>query len=172
MSRIAALTDDQVPAAAEPLLKAVKAKMGKVPNAIRTLANSPAVLGGYLQLSGALAGGTLSAAQRESIALATGQSNECSYCLSAHTLAGKGAGLSNEQIQDARQGINNPVASLAKQLVAKHGLISDSDLAQARANGLTEAQIVEVIGGVALNTLTNYLNHAAATEIDFPVVAV
>ncbi|GAB3252470.1 carboxymuconolactone decarboxylase family protein [Chitinimonas naiadis] len=172
MPRIPALTNEQAPAAAQPLLAAVKAKMGKVPNAMRTLANAPAVLNGYLQLSAALSAGSLSAAERESIALATGQSNECSYCLSAHTLAGKAAGLSAAQIQAAREGEDNPVALLAKQIVGSHGRISDSELAQARSNGLSDAQIVEVIGAVALNTLTNYLNHVAETEIDFPVITV
>jgi alkylhydroperoxidase family enzyme len=44
-------------------------------------------------------------------------------------------------------------------------------LAQARKAGITDAEIVEIIGHVALNVFTNYLNNVSDTEIDFPVVA-
>ena len=40
-----------------------------------------------------------------------------------------------------------------------------------RAAGYSDAQIVEIVMHVALNTWTNYLNEVAGTEIDFPAVA-
>src|SRR5262245_25294309 len=70
---------------ARELLGIVKGKLGLVPNMTRAMANAPAVLDGYLQLSGALAKGTLPAKVREQIALAVAQANGCDYCLAAHT---------------------------------------------------------------------------------------
>lgn len=172
MTRIATLTADQTPAAAQPLLDAVKAKMGKVPNLFRTMAHSPAALAGYLQFAGALGNGVLTAAERETVSLAVGQANACSYCLSAHTLGAKAAGLAPEAIAAARNGQDSAIAALARKITLERGQLSDDDVASARAQGLSDAQIIEVIAIVALNTFTNYVNHIAATEIDFPVVAV
>lgn len=172
MPRIAPLTPEQTPAAAQPMLDAVKAKMGKVPNLFRTMAHAPAALSAYLQFSGALSHGVLTAAEREIVALAVGQANACGYCLSAHTLGGKAAGLSPEAIAAARAGQGSAIATFAQKVVQARGLLSDDDVATARAMGLSDAQIVEVVAGVALQTFTNYLNHIAATDIDFPVVQV
>jgi uncharacterized peroxidase-related enzyme len=172
MSRITALSHDQAPAAALPLLDGAKAKLGMVPNLFRTLAHSPATLGAYFQFSEALSHGVLTAPEREVIALAVGQANQCGYCLSAHTLIGKGAGLSAEAIRAARDGNGSTIAALAQKITVTRGQLNDADIATARATGLSDAQIIEVIAHVALNTLTNYVNHIAATVIDFPVVSI
>ncbi|MEB5091642.1 carboxymuconolactone decarboxylase family protein, partial [Pseudomonas aeruginosa] len=104
MTQIAPLTIDTADAATAATLKAVKAKLGMVPNLFATLAHAPAALNGYLGLSETLGTGRLNASQREIVALAAGQANRCQYCLSAHTLIGKGAGLSAEAIAAARTG--------------------------------------------------------------------
>jgi alkylhydroperoxidase family enzyme len=51
-------------------------------------------------------------------------------------------------------------------------VLIDSDIEEARTSGVDDGLIIEVIANVALNTLTNYTNHIAATEVDFPVVQV
>ena len=148
-----------------------------VPNLFKTFAQSPSVLTGYLGLNDALTHGVLTAQQREIIALAVAQANECHYCLSAHSLMGKGAGLSPDSIRKARQGaaeskIDNAVAVFALRVVELRGKVSDADLASARDAGLTDAHIVEVIANVVINILTNYTNNVAQTDIDFPKVDV
>lgn len=172
MSRIPALTLDQAPAASLPLLEGVKKSMGIVPNVFKTLAHSPAALGSYLQFSQAFGKNSLSAVERESIALATSQVNECEYCLAAHTLFGGKAGLSAEAIRSARDGELSAYTVLARQVVSTHGRVSDEHLAAARAAGLTDAKIIEVVMQVALLTITNYVNNVAATDVDFPAVDV
>ena len=124
-----------------------------------------------------LAAGRLTSAQRESIALAVGQANACQYCLSAHTLLGKGAGLSPSDIELARTGrgatrLDAALAALARQLTEERGLLALSDLETYRQAGVDEGLMLEVVAAVALNTLTNYTNHIAGTEVDFPVVTV
>ena len=171
MPRINSLTIEQAAPAAQKLLQDTKAKLGMVPNLFKTLAHSPAALSGYLQLNQALSEGALSATQRETISLAAAQFNGCGYCLSAHTLMGKGAGLSPEAIADARKGAADPVAILTHQVLQSRGNISNEELAAARAAGLDDAKITEVVSAVALNVLTNYFNNLAATDIDFPQVA-
>lgn len=175
MSRINTMPVADLAPETKATLDAVKAKIGMVPNLYATFARSPAVLNGFLAISDALSKGALSPRQREIVALATAQANKCHYCLSAHTLLGKGAGLSPEAINAARQGKadnaqDNAIATLAVRLVETRGKVSDADIAAARLAGLDDGRIVEVIAHVSLNTLTNFTNNVAETEIDFPVV--
>ncbi len=119
----------------------------------------------------------MSAAQRELIALAVGQTSACQYCLSAHTLIGKGAGLSEAAIHAARSGTaDNPkdkaLVELANKIVRQRGVLPDADLAEAAAAGADHGLVIEVTANVALNVLTNYTNHIAGTDVDFPVVPV
>ncbi len=177
MSRIDIVKHEQATGDLVSTLNGIKSKLGVVPNLFATFANSPAVLNGYLAFSEALNGGELNARQREIIALAIGQANSCQYCLSAHTLIGKGAGLTAEAISNARSGhaedpLTDALAKLAVTIVESRGQLNDAALQSARQVGVTDSLIIEIIGLVALNTLTNYTNHIAQTEIDFPVVEI
>ena len=166
------------PAASQPLLQAVKKQFGNVPNLFRLVGNSPAALEGYLALNAALGKGTLTAATRERIALAVAEINGCGYCLSAHSYIGKNlAKLSDSEIAANRGGgSEDPRADaavrFATRLVTARGHVSDDDLGAVRAAGYDDAQLLEIVLHVALNTLTNYVNDVAKTEIDLPVVAV
>ena len=178
MSRIKTIPSiEAAPAAAQPLLEGVQKQIGSVPNLFRVIANSPAALEGYLSLNGALGKGTLDARTRERIALAVAELNACGYCLSAHTYLGKNlAKLDDAEIAANRAGTSNdPKADAALRFAAKvvreRGHVSDADVAAVKAAGFDEAQIVEIVLHVALNTLTNYVNQVAKTSVDFPMVA-
>ena len=168
---------ESAPAASQALLHAVKKMLGSVPNLFRLVANSPAALEGYLSLSGALGKGELPAATRERIALAVAEVNGCGYCLSAHSYLGKHvAKLDDAEIEANRDGTSHdPLADaavrFAVQVTQQRGHVSDAELAAVRAAGYSEAQVIEIVQHVALNTWTNYINSVANTEIDFPVVS-
>lgn len=172
-----AATIADAPVAAQPLLQAVQGQLGVVPNLFRLVANSPAALEGYLNLSGALGKGTLPAATRERIALAVAEANRCGYCLSAHTYLGKNlAGLSESEMIANRKGSSedamaSAAVTFAAQVVSKRGHVGTDAVAAVKAAGYSDAQIVEIVLHVALNTWTNYINSVAGTEIDFPEIA-
>jgi uncharacterized peroxidase-related enzyme len=175
MSRILIPASIQAaPIAAQPQLEAVNKQLGVVPNLFRVVANSPSALEGYLGMSGALAKGSLPAQTRERIALAVAQVNGCNYCLSAHAYLGKNlAKLSDAEIAANRQGSSlDPKAEaavrFAVKVVRERGHVSDADVQAVRMAGYDDAQIVEIVQHVALNTWTNYINEVAKTEIDFP----
>ncbi len=175
MSRISALDPATATGKAGDLLQAVKAKIGAVPNLYRVAAQAPAAFEGLLDLSDALGHGVLPARTREALALTVGEANACDYCLSAHTYLGKAAGLSPADVAAARRGeAADPrlgaTLAFARRLVAERGRVTPADVAAARAAGLDDAALVEVVAHVALNVFTNYLNHVAETDIDFPVV--
>ena len=176
MTYIAPLDNAAADTAIAATLAAVKAKIGMVPNLYATLAKAPAALNGLLGLNANLAAGKLTAAEREIVALATSQANQCHYCISAHTLLGKGAGLSVEATLQARNGVGaNPrhgaIAAFSKALVDTRGSVDTVLLNGFKVAGLSEADLLEVVLNVAAVTLTNYSNNVARTDIDFPVVA-
>jgi uncharacterized peroxidase-related enzyme len=151
-------------------------QLGGIPNMARAMANSPALLEGYMALSGALGKGRLRTAVREQIALTVSQSNGCSYCLSAHSyLADRVAHLNAATIAGARRAESaDPkiaaILRLASAINDTRGSLGEGLLDEARAAGLSDGEIAETIGNVALNVLTNYFNKVAEVEIDFPVV--
>jgi len=177
MSRIStAATIEAAPVNSRSLLEAVKKQLGLVPNIFRMVASSPAALEGYVSLLGALGKGELPAATHERIALAVAELNGCDYCLSAHTYLGKNvAKLTDGEMTANRSGASNDVKAdaavrFASKVLRQRGHVSDDELRAVRAAGYTDAQIVEIVQHVALNTWTNYVNNVAKTEIDFPVV--
>ena len=170
-------TINDAPAASQPLLEAVKKQLGVVPNLFRLVSTSPAALQGYLGLSGALSKGALPAATRERIALVVAEINGCDYCLSAHSYLGKNlAKLDDAEIAANRNGASNdPKADAAVRFAAKvvreRGHVSEDDVRAVKLAGYDDAQAIEIVLHVALNTWTNYLNEVAKTDIDFPVVS-
>lgn len=101
------------------------------------------------------------------------QINECDYCLAAHSMMAQGIGLGKADVLDARHGKasdsrTDAILKFAAKLVVDRGHAADSDVDGLRTAGLTDGEIGEVIANVALNIFTNYFNHVADTEVDFP----
>ena len=177
MPRIAPVISPNIDYHVAGTLTQLKGSLGKIPNALATLGNAPVALDGYLSLSKALSRGRLSARQREILALAAGQENQCQYCLSAHTASAKAVGVSEADALKARGGegedpFESALASFAKKIIHQRGHVADEDIENARKAGIDDGLMMEVIANIALNTLTNYANELACTEIDFPVVEV
>ena len=175
MSRLTIPTRESAPAASQSALTAVNQQLGVVPNLFRLIGQSPAALQGYLGFSGAL-NAALDARTRERIALAVAQQNGCDYCLSAHTYLGLNvAKLSQDEIERNRVGRSGDAKAdaavrFAVRVVQTRGVVTDTDLQDVRSAGYSDGQVVEIVGLVAINVFTNYLNNVADTEIDFPVV--
>lgn len=155
------------------LLDNIQSKMKNVPNVMRTMANSPAVLEGYLSFNDALSQGSLSEKLREQIAITVSEANGCEYCLSAHSSIAKNVGLNENDVRNAQLcKANDPKVEVALKfayaIVAKRGEVSNSDIQSVKSAGYSEGEIAEIIANVSLNIFTNYFNHIAKTEIDFP----
>jgi uncharacterized peroxidase-related enzyme len=156
-------------------LNAVERKLGTLPNIFTTFAHSPAALKSYLQLTETLAKGRLSARQREMLAIAVAEENTCEYCLSAHIAIGTNCGLSEQDIILARQGsaadsLDRAITRFAVQVTRSKATLNEVELNGIKRSGLDDELVVEVIANVAMNTMTNYLNRIAGTDVDFPLV--
>ena len=175
MSRITPVNPAEATGKAKDLLAAVQAKLGITPNLMKTLAVAPAALEAYLNFSGALSGGVLNAKFREEIALSVAQANSCEYCLSAHSAIGKMVGLKPEEIAASRESRSADAKQdaglkFAQSVVVQKGEVSNGAIESVRAAGYNDAEITEIVANVALNIFTNYFNHVAQTEVDFPRV--
>ncbi len=158
------------------LFNAIEKKLGMVPNMMRTMGNSYAVLNGYLSFSSALGESKIGARMGEQIALIVAETNSCNYCLAAHTfIGGKLLGINDDIMNASRiagtaDEKTNSGLRFARQVVIKKGKIGRDDIAAVRQAGYTDAEIAEIIAHTALNIFTNYFNIAAGTEVDFPKV--
>ena len=176
MSRIPAIDPTTATGATAELFETARRKMGAVPNVLRVLGNSPAALQAYLTLSEVLAGSRFDARAREAIALAVAGANACDYCASAHGFIAKNLRVGDEEIRRHLEGHSDDprldaALQFARAVVDKKGWADDGDLAAARDGGLDDQQIVEVVALTVANILTNYTNHIAGTEIDFPLLS-
>ncbi|WP_010135181.1 carboxymuconolactone decarboxylase family protein [Ochrovirga pacifica] len=160
---------------AKDLFNAVEKKLGFIPNLIKVFGNSPATLKSYLSLGELSASGTFSNKFREQLALTIAQANNCDYCLSAHTAIGKLNGLNSDQLTASRKALAEDAKQqagliFAKEVTQNRGKVSAVSLQAVKDAGYNDGEILEIVLNVVANTLTNYVNHIAETEIDFPIV--
>jgi uncharacterized peroxidase-related enzyme len=175
MTRIPAVDPSTATSIVKTLLDGVQKGLGVTPNLFRVAAQSTSVLEALTSMFGAVSKGHLDAKTREAIALTVSEIDACDYCLSAHSVLGKGAGLSESDLGQAREAkADDPrlaaTLAFAKAITHKRGHVDDQEIAAVRRAGLSDAEIVDVVANVALTTFTNYLNEVAKTEIDFPIV--
>ena len=104
MSRINPINQANANPKALEIVAAVRKALGIIPNMVATMAQSPAVASAYVGFSHALSQGSLPVKIRERIALTVAEENSCGYCLAAHTFLGNKAGLSENEVVNARRG--------------------------------------------------------------------
>ena len=175
MSYIKPIDRNHADSAVSGTLDAIQTKLGRVPNLFLTMAHTPVALNAYVRLADEVGHGKLSAKQREQIALAVGEANACDYCIAAHSAIGGLIGLSPAQIAAARAGRSESAKDaallrLARSIVDNRGHVPTAELDAFKSVGFADADVLEVLVTVVLNIYTNYTNHIARTEVDFPVV--
>lgn len=177
MARLQAVNPETATGKTKELFNAVEKKLGTIPNMMRTMGNSVAVLNGYLSFSGALGESGIGARLGEQIALAVAEADQCEYCLSAHTfIGGRMLGMEAATLSSSREAATGNVKTdaalvFAQTLVRKKGLVNDEDVSKLRTAGYDDGGIVEIVAHTALNIFTNYINNTAKTLIDFPKVS-
>ncbi len=149
---------------------------GKHFNAFKGMANSPHVLNMFLQMNQSLDGISLNMKEVEAVQLAASRVNACGYCEAAHTAIGKGHGMTDEQALGARKGRiegdarMDALVKFTRAMVETDGHVTDAQLAAFKSAGFDDQAVVEVVGLVALVTLTNVFNNVHQPDIDFPAV--
>ncbi len=166
------VTDHTVPEASRPMLEAVRRAFGFVPNLFATLANSPTTLHGYTALDGIWAKGTLTSLERQLVLLTASTENACEYCSAAHSTVAKMLRADALTVNAVRTGGPladtklNALVALTRELVSERGHARQQTIDAFLAAGYTAPQVLEVLVGIALKTISNYLNHINPTELD------
>jgi len=174
MERLKALDPETATGKSKELFDGIQSKLGMVPNMMRTMGNSPAVLEGYLNLSGALSTGTLGAKTGEILASAIAETNSCEYCAAAHDFIGQNlVKIPAIELESARNGRSQDAKTqaaitFAKTLINKQGKVDAQDVSSVKEAGYTDGEVGEIVAHVALNVFTNYFNNTAGTVVDFP----
>ncbi|WAH98164.1 carboxymuconolactone decarboxylase family protein [Arthrobacter sp. MMS18-M83] len=175
MARIPVHTVASAPEESKEIAGKLEKRMGKLLNIHAEMAHSPVVIAAYHGISQAIAAhGTFDARTKEAIALAVGNQNGCDYCQAAHTVSGRKAGLTEEQILAIRAGEIDfdakleTITEVARQAAARTGDVSDALWQAALEAGWTESELAEAFAHIAANLFTNYFNHYARTDLDLP----
>ncbi|MCA2222492.1 carboxymuconolactone decarboxylase family protein [Nonomuraea aurantiaca] len=169
MRRLTPLDPAEAPEKSRELLNDIIGRRGGVGAMVATMAHSPALLQGYLDLSRAMKRVKLPRALSEKISLAVQEWIGCGHCLQAHAEAGRAAGLSESDIALARQGTSTDareaaLIALAVRVLAEPSSITDEDVAEVRAHGWSDRIVAEIVGVVALNLLTGAFNLLVGLE--------
>jgi len=166
MNRLGPLTPETAKGTARDLLADLIERHGSVGLMVRTMAHSPAVLGGYLQLSRAMKRAKLPREVAERISLAVQEHQDCALCLASHTDAARGLGINDDEIAMARQGTSaDPkiaaMVSYGLRVRTAPATITDEQIAELASYGYSDREIADVVGIVALNVLTGAFNLVA-----------
>ena len=169
MPRIEPLELDAATGKAKELLDEYATRGGDAGPMVRAMAQAPLVLRGYMDLSRTAKRSHIDRRIAERINLAVHEWLRCAYCVDAHTRAARKLGLSDRDIQLAREGTatDPKIAALVaygRQLIAAPAEVSDAQIAELREYGYSDEQIAEVVALVALQQLSGAFNLVAGIE--------
>lgn len=170
-------------AALEPFAETfelVSSIMGFVPNSMKAMAHNPAILGGFLALSGAVLGpdNSLDAGLRQMIANVTSSAAGCRYC-QAHTAhTGHRQGVSAEKLEalwsyetsDLFTGAERAALALAQAAGSVPNAANDAHFEALRTH-FSEKEIAEIVAVISLFGFLNRWNDTLATPLEDSPIA-
>ena len=168
-ARFTAHSSDTATGRAAELLQGIVARNGDAGPMVRTMAGSPSVLAGYLELSRAMKRTRLDRAITERISLAVQAQLGCDLCLAAHTAGARAAGVDDDDIERAKHGrARDPqiaaIVAFGWRLYEKPASVTAEHVEELRQLGFKDRDLLDVVGLVALNVLTGTFNLLAGLE--------
>jgi len=173
MNILRPLDREQAPDASRDVMNSLENDLGQLPNLYRVLAHSPSALRAYAALNKMLKDSGLTEEEQQVVLLTASRENRCEYCMAAHSSGARAAGLDEDALESLREGehIHNDdrleaLRQFTQRVVAKRGRLEDEDVDVFLAAGFNEGNVLDVMLGVAMKTLSNYTNHIAETPLD------
>lgn len=171
MTQFTTHTLQSAPAAAKPLLEAAKAKLGFIPNLYGNLAEAPAALQAYFDLSAHFDKTSFTPVERQVVLIAISTENNCEFCVAAHSLIARTMVKVPGAVVDALRQLRplpdarlDALATFTREVVRGRGFVARDAVDAFLKAGFTRQQVIEVVLGVALKTLSNYVNHLTETK--------
>jgi len=172
MSHLPVHTLETAPEASKPFLEGAKKTYGFLPNLTAAFAESPAMVEAYGVLAGHFEKTDLTSTERQIVLMATSRENDCYYCMAAHSTISQMQRVPADVSEALRNGtaIADPklqaLQTFTVRVHATRGNVTEADLAAFHAAGYTKGNILDVILGAGLKTMSNYTNHIAETPVD------
>lgn len=163
---------ESAPEGSTPILEAMQKKMGFVPNLMGALAEAPAAAEAYTTGMDIFERSSLSDAEKQTVLLSASFINECDYCMAAHSALAGMKRVPGDVVEALRSGAPlpdeklNALAALTRSIVETRGWPTEAAKQAFFAVGYGTREFLEVIVGVSLKTLSNYVNHAATPPLD------
>jgi uncharacterized peroxidase-related enzyme len=170
-------TPESAPEAAKETLAGARKAFGFLPNLLGAMAAAPGLVKSYRTVTANLESGSLTPIEQQVVALTVSYSNKCSYCMAAHSGLAKMAGIPDSELEALRSGreLEHPKLEALRlftwRMVEKRGHVSDAEIKAFLAAGFDPAQVLEVIVGIAMKTMSNYTNHITHIPVDRQVQA-
>ncbi|MEH6473819.1 MAG: carboxymuconolactone decarboxylase family protein [Halopseudomonas sp.] len=173
MSQFVSHSLDTAPDEAKPLMEGVQRRFGFIPDIYAKMANAPAVMEGYLSLVAILDKSSFNPQEQQIIQLAVSIENHCEYCVAAHSMIAKQMlNIDPNVVNALREQGKGPEAKLqaladfSQMVVRERGHVPQQAIDKFLAAGYSQAQVLEVVLGVAVKTLSNYSNHLTNPSVD------
>jgi AhpD family alkylhydroperoxidase len=172
MTGFAVHDEATAPENARPHLESAKQRMGFLTTLNAVMAESPELLAGYNTLAEQFAKSSLPKDAKHVVWLAASVANGCIYCVAAHSTLALRAGLAADTVEALRAGKSLPdphldaARRLTKAMIADRGWVDDEQIDAFLAAGYTRRNVLDIILGVGMKTLSNYTNHIAHTPLD------
>ncbi|HDL5509168.1 TPA: carboxymuconolactone decarboxylase family protein [Mannheimia haemolytica] len=173
MSQFQIHTIESASETAQEALKAVQQANGFIPNLIGVLANAPTALETYRTVGGINSRNSLTAEEREVVQITAAVVNGCGFCVAGHTKIALKALKMPEEVVNALRATaridDNKLDTLARFTLAvmlQKAKLTEAQLNEFFAAGYNQQNAIDVILGVSLATLCNYVNNIAETPIN------
>lgn len=160
------------PEGARTALAQTRKSFGMIPNLERVMANAPPLLAAYSAAWDLFAETTLTPLEQQVVYQTANYENECDYCVPWHTQLATKAGADEATLAALREGrrLADPrleaLRHFTRQLIHNRGKASEAELEEFLAAGFTRTQVLEVVLGIAVKTMSNFTNSLVGTPLD------
>jgi len=165
-------TIESAPIGSKVILKKINKGQGKILNHFGKMAESPATLNGYLSLHKHFDNSSFSKIEQQIIMLVVSYINNCDYCVAAHSTYLNAFKFPKADLDALRSGLpisDNKLETLRKfvvLMVEEKAWVGPVEIEKFISAGYTKENILEIITGIALKTISNYVNHVSNTPLD------
>ena len=165
-------TIESAPEGSGQALARLKQSAGLVPNLAAAMAESPALIDGFVTLREIYQRGTLTAQDREILGTANAVANRCEWCVAFHSFVAGKVGVPGATIEAIRAGAApadaraQALTRFTTQLIERRGAVDPRELDTFLAAGFTKQQALEVVTGLAFSLMANYAGNFVEPQFD------
>ncbi len=153
-------------------LRTLQSTVGLIPNLAATMAESPALLNGFLALRELYAQTGFPPGEVQVLSLTAAYENDCAWCVAFHTAMALKEGVGRDAVDALRRGAapaDGRLAALsgfARAMIRNRGAVDSPALEAFLAAGYSKRQALDVVMGMAFSLMANYAGHLTRPPLD------